>query len=251
VWEDYARIVPRHRLDQITETALGRIRSAMTTFGGKTGVAWSGGKDSVVIYHIAGRLGITNGVYVAPDPALEFDDFLRFLREHQPKGVVSLYPHLSIDWLKRHPAYLFPDRFGPADPRTSAGVNAWNRFKWRVQREYMRQEKIDFLLLGRRTIDGNVVGKGGVNRARDGFVAVNPIFDWSHEETIAYVRYHGLPLAPVYSLPGGFRKGPRAWAMTTLDHVLAREPSIYDKHRDWINAALAATPAQDAQKGGR
>src|SRR5262249_7275748 len=88
-----------------------------------------------------------------------------------------------------------------------AGVEAWNSFKWRGQGQFFREDGLALLVFGRRTIDGNVVGGTGVHRSRDGFVVVNPIFDWSHEETIAYLRRHDLPLAPVYLPPGGFRKG--------------------------------------------
>ena len=242
VWDECLRLVPPERLGAAIGQAKGRIDIAQWTYGNRAGVAWSGGKDSVVIHHLAGTCGITNGVYVAPDPELEYSSFRAYLDEQTPAGVRTIYNGLSIDWLRRHPQYLFPDRFRKGDPRTRAGIHAWNAFKWRGQRQFFREEKLDFLILGRRTIDGNVVGRAGINRARDGFVAVNPIFDWPHEVVVAYMRTYDLPLAPIYSKPGGYRTGPRAWAMATLEQVLAWEPEIYERHRDWIDAALNATP---------
>lgn len=241
VWEKCVALVPRERLNRYVREAKGRIEAARATFGPRAGVAWSGGKDSVVVHHIAGVCGIHDCVYVAPDPALEYASFRTYLDVKRPADMRIIYNGLTIDWLKRNPRYLFPDRFGRGDERTRAGIHAWNAFKWRGQRQYFREESLHFLVLGRRTIDGNVVGRLGVNRARDGYVAVNPIFDWPHEVVLAYMRTHDLPLAPIYRLAGGFRSGPRAWAMTTLDLVLSREPAIYERHHDWIDEALTAT----------
>src|SRR5439155_5649318 len=83
-----------------------------------------------------------------------------------------------------------------------------------AQQHYYRKHNLDVLLLGRRRIDGNFSGRDGqTTYVSRGITRHNPIFDWTHEEVLACLKYEGWGdnLPPFYHWPGGYRCGTHAW----------------------------------------
>ena len=75
------------------------------------------------------------------------------------------------------------------------------------------------MILGHRTIDGNVCGKDGVRVQRQGGILLAPIFDWTHELLFAYLHYNKIELPFVYKWPRGFRHGTHNWAERSMDDI--------------------------------
>jgi hypothetical protein len=39
----------------------------------------------------------------------------------------------------------------------------------------------------------------------------SPLVNWRHEDILAYVHYHKLPMPPIYGWPNGYVCGTHAW----------------------------------------
>jgi len=191
------------RAEELLDLAAGRIRDR----GGSAAVSFSGGKDSIVAAAAAERAGVTRGVLVRTAgleyPALDqwtVDTLLALFL----KPTVETRP-LDLDWLRAHPTMLFP-----LDSGTSS--------KWYAlvqhagQRAYASRLGIETLVMGRRLADGNYCGKGGLYRDRVGFDRLSPIYDFSHEDVLGIIAALGLPMAPCYAWPRGYRVGTGPWA---------------------------------------
>lgn len=192
--------VSREELARATDIA--RARILKMTSGKKAAYTWSGGKDSLVISDLCQSVGITacQCFYTG----LEFPAWKKFLFENAPTGCEMIYVHFDLDFLARHPEMIF------ANGRTS---QIWNK---KIQQEhfrkYLHDKKIDVVIIGHRTIDGNVCGKNGIRFQRQGGTLYAPIFDWSHELVFAYLHYKGIELPFMYKWIRGFRHGTHNWA---------------------------------------
>jgi hypothetical protein len=152
---------------------------------------------------------------------------------------------MTVEWLRANPKLLFPSRFG----NVAQLHHRWNLFKWKSQRALMERHNLDFIILGRRNIDGNWCGKNGVSfsekmhkvRKKPGersFTTYNVIYDWSHEMVLAAIHYYKLPLPPVYKTYDGYAKGAHPWPLTTEDDLRTRDPQLYEKWKPLIDELL-------------
>jgi len=227
--------VPRAMLDSHVDDAVRRIAAAQSRYGARFGVAWSGGKDSIAVTAIAEMAGVSVGVQACADPSLEYQSFVDWCDKHRPSYVRTDYPGMTPAWLRKNPRLVFPSRF-----KDSARIHTlYNGMKWTAQRALIDSENLAFIVTGRRTIDSNFCGTGGVSTARGKYVSVSPLYDWSHELVFALIHYHGLALPPVYDTEHGFAHGARPWPLTSLDEVLERQPDIYARWKPEIDHALA------------
>ena len=204
-------------------TDIARARILKMTSGKKAAYTWSGGKDSLVISDLCQSVGITacQCFYTG----LEFPAWKKFLFENAPADCEMIYVDFDLDFLAQHPEMIF------ANGRIS---QIWNR---KIQQEhllkYLHNESLDVVIIGHRTIDGNICGKDGVRIQRQGGILYAPIFDWSHELLFAYLHYNKIELPFMYKWVRGFRHGTHNWAersTPTVDEgyreVYAIDPSI-------------------------
>lgn len=243
VLADPRAFVSDGELQDAVGTALERLDDCKTMFGPTFATAWSGGKDSLVVFDLCHQAGSDAGVYSAPHPELEYPWFLDWLAKHKPANVEVVFNGLDMAWLRAHPIALWPDRH----PKQRTQIHTmWNRAKWRIQKRYFADRGLDFLVFGRRTIDGNFCGPAGaggiVTSARTGYVGVNVIHDWSHELVIAYIVDRGIQLPPAYDAPGGFKHGVRCWALDSRDAMRESDPKLHARWSDEIDRMLAASP---------
>lgn len=106
---------------------------------------------------------------------------------------------------------------------------------------------LDLLLMGHRTIDGNVCGTDGFIRKNTGEARFSPLFDWPHELLLGYIHYRGLALPPIYGWRDGYTQGTHAWPerdyCDSLDQgyreVYEIDPSIIIKAAEKISSAAA------------
>jgi 3'-phosphoadenosine 5'-phosphosulfate sulfotransferase (PAPS reductase)/FAD synthetase len=191
--------VPRAELDALvarTAEAIWRKANA-----GRIAYGWSGGKDSIALRFVCELAGVHECVLVMSE--LEYPAFLRWVTDNMPPRLEVISTGQDIEWLKRNPLMLFP--------KTSAVAGKW--FAWvqhTGQGHYYRTRKLQHLVVGRRKSDGNFVGPDGVYESK-GVRRFSPLADWRHEDVLALIHYHQLPVPPCYGWPRGYRVGTGPW----------------------------------------
>lgn len=205
-WDRVGDLVTREQAEAAVAEAADEMRRVIGDR--RPALAWSGGKDSLAVeaVYVASGYPVRGVCSVASQ--LEFPAMLEYQRQYRPSGVELLdRRELTLDWLARHPRYCFPTGGNDAQVYT-VEVTRWG------QHEYQRKVRPDFVVMGRRRADGNWFTKEnpyGVHRNRTGMVSYSPVRDWSHELTLAVVRYYGKPLAPTYAYPFGWTTGGGPW----------------------------------------
>ena len=199
-------------LRELEEKTVEDIRDK--TKGRRAAYAWSGGKDSIVLQHLCERAGVDPCMFATCE--LEYPAFVRWIEQHRPAQLVPVDMGLDLDWLAAHPEALFP-------PMTYH----WSRFlQIAGEHRFYQDAGLDILLLGRRRADGNFVGRGtNIYTDRAGRTKYNPLADWTHEQVLAFIHYHHLPLPPFYEWADGYRIGTHPW--------FARPYIDGDLHKGW------------------
>ena len=173
-------------LDELIAQAHIDIDSALATCSNPV-LAFSGGKDSIVMAHLMALHGITIG-------ACEVSHYY----ERQAADVQNIAANMGLtiswekrrddDWLRRNPQYLFA-----ADSRI--------RLKWFAQRQhttmrdYATENGHDMVVFGRRTQENTVPHMLYKTRHLGSF---HPIRAWKHEHIWAYMDKVGIPKPWIY-----------------------------------------------------
>lgn len=178
------------------------VRSVRETCAGKrVAYGWSGGKDSVLLGEVMRRAGFAQCCMVICN--LEFPEFLRWATDHMPGSLEIVNTGQDLRWLAAHEEWLFPT--------TAAAAAKWfAAVQHRGQTTYFHKHRLDVLVTGRRRADGNNI-RTAVDTNGQGVTRFHPLADWSHEELLAAMHYFGLPFAPCYAWPHGFRQGTGPW----------------------------------------
>lgn len=173
--------------------------------GRRAAYGWSGGKDSQALRIVADLAGIKECVLVICN--LEYPAFLEWATEEMPWGLEIVNTGQDLLWLKRHPNMLFP-KDAPTAAKWFHGVQHAGQTK------YFREHRLDMILMGRRRMDGNFVGRRGetiYTEKTTGVVRYSPLADWTHDDILAAVHWEKLSLPPCYGWPRGFRVGTGPW----------------------------------------
>lgn len=206
------------------------------TDGKKAGYSWSGGKDSIVLSKICRKAGITKAQCLITD--LEYPAWEAWLREHLPPDCKAVDVKIGLEYLRDHPEMIFA---------SGAAKQKWNRI---VQRNhflrFIREEQLDVLCLGHRTIDGNFCGKDGIVQRKNGPILFSPLFDWPHEVLFAYMHYNGLELPFIYEWYRGFYEGTHWWPYRYADSVEQGYREVYDIDPSVVTGAAKLLPSAKA-----
>ncbi len=196
------QLVSEKELNQLVEKTLKEIKKKIK--GKKAAYAWSGGKDSLVLGELCQRVGMMPCVLVVCN--LEYKAFMEWVEVHKPPELSVINTGQDINWLVSHPNMLFPQ-----DSKCAA--HWFHIVQHRGQEKYYKEQNLDMMLLGRRRADGNYVGRGGnIYTNAQGITRYSPLSDWTHEQILAYIHYHGLELPPVYGWKNGYLCGTHPWA---------------------------------------
>lgn len=241
-WKHCTDLVNEAHIQEITNRTIQRIKAVIEINGfRRVSYAWSGGKDSIVLYDILRKSGIARVGGVLALYEHEFPAFLDWIEANRPADVqiVKTYA-FTDDFLNKHPEYIFPMETKYKD--------AYLPPRWKVQNNYIKQNQIDCMIMGRRIADGNNCGKrenGFVTMSQAG-AKFNPLADWMHEEILAYIQYNGLELPPTYFYENGFQAGTQAWTekrringhfFETFDLLMSIDPRIVESVKGRLEIA--------------
>lgn len=228
-------LISAEELKELTCKVVAEIEEM--TQGKKVAYAYSGGKDSIVLGHICEQVGIMDAMIGLCD--LEYPAFLTWIEAHGPKTLTKINTGLDLTWLAKHQEMLFPQ-----DSIKTARWFAMVQHK--AQAQYYKDNGLDLILLGRRTADGNYVGKGGNSYTNNkGMTYYSPLAYWSHEHILAYLHYHQLPLPPIYDWPNGYKCGTHPWPARPYTSSIAKgwaevygiDPTIVENAAQMIDSA--------------
>lgn len=198
--EHIEELVSREEIELLEAITVDEIRKA--TKGKKAAYAWSGGKDSIVLSELCRKAGIMDCMIGVCN--LEYPVFLEWIKNNKPEGLEVVNTEQGVEWLSKHSNLLFPQK--------SSTVARWYSIvQHSAQKKYYRKKKLDMILLGRRTADGNYTGKNGLYTNQEGITRYSPIYHWKHEAVLAYIYYNGLSLPPVYNWEDGYKQGTHPW----------------------------------------
>ena len=208
-----------------------------TIAGKKVAVSWSGGKDSIVVEHMCQQIGINRNFWVRSN--LEYPEVINWIDKHGPDNLEVVNTRQDLKWLKKNQHMLFP--------QNEKVASIWFKIVQNTgQKWYFEENKIDMLLVGRRIKDGNDPGEGGMDVDEYGIVRYAPIYDWNHEDVLAYIEYFNIKWPPLYQWANGFQVGTGPWAAREYTgsmhngwkEVYNINPSIVEKAAEYLNSAL-------------
>src|SRR5262249_30209778 len=103
-YADASQHVSTPDLERLIEQTITQIKHVCK--GKAVGVAWSGGKDSLVLERIMALAGFSDCVLVLTH--LEYPAFVTWIKAHEPPKLTRLYTRHDLTWLRAHPDMLFP-----------------------------------------------------------------------------------------------------------------------------------------------
>lgn len=199
--ENIESAVSEKELEKLTAATVKDIKAK--TKGKKAAVAWSGGKDSIVLSKVCEMAGVKDSMIGVCN--LEYPAFMEWVNKNKPDGCEVINTGQDLEWLSRHPEMLFPNS-------SSTAARWFSVVQHRAQREYFKAHQLDMIILGRRRADGNYVGrKTNIYTDGKGVTRFSPLADWSHEHILAFIHYHKLPLPPIYGWHNGYLCGTHPW----------------------------------------
>jgi len=192
-------IIAEADIKKLEKATIAEIKAKIK--GKKAAYAWSAGKDSIVLGALCEKAGIKDCMLGVCN--LEYPAFMAWVEDNKPPNLEIINTGQDMAWLAKHPQMLFPD---------STRASRWFAIvQHRAQAKYVRERKMDVILLGRRKADGNYVGKSDNIYTANGVTRYSPLSDWTHEQLLAYIAYNDLPLPPIYGWPNGFKCGTHPW----------------------------------------
>ena len=108
--EQIEDLVSKQELDEKVRQTVKDIKA--TTGGKKAAVAWSGGKDSLVLADVCRQAGIEDSVLVVSN--LEYKAFTDWVDANKPPKLEIINTGQDLEWLTKHPQMLFPQDSGTA-----------------------------------------------------------------------------------------------------------------------------------------
>ena len=222
---DLTQLAALRRPHPATSTLPGRIRQHLDDHDGY--VAFSGGKDSAVVLHLALQVE-PNVPVVFFDSGLEFPETYRYLERLHDQLHLQLHwvkaAHTTLELLEASGAWdhAAPRRATPdlhqvliTEPASRAHQAHGPGELWGVRAEESRGRAALYATALRAEVARSCHGccpapgevapatarrrhHGGLVRRVDGTVALSPVWDWKTPDVWAYLARHRVPANPVY-----------------------------------------------------
>lgn len=196
-------------LEEFEQEAIKRIQKfakLAETMKMKVAVGFSGGKDSLVVYHLCKRSGIDCKFYF--NHSLEAPQTLKYIREQFPdviwrRTAAGFFEHLQNDrkgflptptmsWCcetyKHNPKFV--DDCSILGVRRAESSKRKNRQVFEAKNKtYVKKNKALFS----EYFSEQCTGVGASSK-----ITLKPIVDWSDEDVWEYIEKYNLPLNPLY-----------------------------------------------------
>lgn len=239
LWANIRQHISRNEVADLATETLSEME--VVTRGKRAAVAWSGGKDSLALYHLAQALGITAGVLGLCH--LEYPQLERWYRQNTPTDVQTIRTPQDLAFLRDNPEMLFPE--------TSALLSRWYQIKQiRAQEIYCEREGVEVLLVGRRREEGNYIGPGpnGTHQKRGSQTVIYcPLRDWTHAQVLGLLHYSEIGLPPNYYWPHGFTIGSGSWPVNNFAKMgLNGWQYVYERNPSVVIEAASVLPSAQA-----
>ena len=196
-------LVSEQEVDDAVNNAVDDIKTVCA--GKEVAYGWSGGKDSMVLRYICEKAGIKKSFLGLSE--LDFPEFRQWCLQNAPAGCTIIETPRTYQFLKEHPNCLFPNH----KDRDAGSTMLIYGPQWTFKRYFELYPETDIILVGHRTLDGNIPGRSNMLRNSKGVVRYSPIAKWTHELILATMVYKGLPFAPNYFYYNGFVNGTHCW----------------------------------------
>ena len=188
-------MVSLSRIDKLEMQALASLRLALKD-SQRPLVAFSGGKDSLAVAHMAKRLGVQN--YVC-ETSFYFQSQLESIKAIASgmKLQVVYKNSLSLGWLKKHRQIVFS---------TDSKLRGWS-FSVRQQatvKKHAKQIVADCCIFGRRTEENCVPG---VCYTTKNGLQCHPLRDWRAVDVWQYLEKYKIPTPWIYKTAFGKTEG--------------------------------------------
>lgn len=205
LYSNAKHLMPKYKVIEIEQKTISEIKKIASRYG-KICLGYTAGKDSVVLQ----RLFEKSGVQFYPVmwiTEMQYPSTMEWIRCNAPQG-------LKLVDIKRPTYYDLENDNDLLFCKTPDANNWWMSKKWQAQKAYLKDNKFDLFVVGRRKGDGNNCGKKEnfyVRKAND-YDVYSPIAEWKVEEIFAYMGAEGLTLPRNYLYQDGFINGSGAWA---------------------------------------
>lgn len=206
-WNSCTDMYSKEYIDNITDKAIGRLEEAIKTYDidiNRLGYGWSGGKDSLVVGDILRKSKYKYKGFCTLYP-LYFKSFEKYCLKNKPSDVEIFYNNrYDFEFMNNNEKFLF---------NRKEKFYEWSQLSRPIENKFYKNNNLDLVIFGRRILDGNSIRLTNnlpIQITKDKKI-FNIIYDWSHEELLAYIKYNNIELPQFYLEREGFKYGTHFW----------------------------------------
>lgn len=203
---------------------------ALAAVSPRTLLAFSGGKDSIVMAHLARRkLGWADAVCeVSFAFERDVEDYMAVARALGLR--CGFQNRLDMAWLQQNQHLMF------ADLKVQGELYA--KRQQATVRQHAKRHGYTGVVFGRRREENTV--PRCLYQTSDGRWQCHPIFDWSTANVWQYIQQHSLPYPRIYDTPIGQLEGADPWVGVSMRNAAEHGLNGYDLIYDYDPTPLLA-----------
>lgn len=195
-----------------------RILLALAEASPRNLLAFSGGKDSIVVAHLASRvLGLSEAVC---EVSFAFRrDVADYCHIADALGLRCRFSdRLGLDWLRRNQHLMFAD--------LKAQGELYAKRQQATVKMHAQKHGFTGVVFGRRREENTVPQP--LYQTKDGRWQCHPIYNWGTAHVWQYIQQHGLPYPGIYDTPIGKLEGADPWVGVSMKHAAEHGHNGYD-----------------------
>ncbi len=174
-------------------------------------VAFSGGKDSVVLYDLCKKVNLKAN-FVYQNTTIDPPGTLSFIRNNFPDVKIE---HPELSFFKLVEKKGLPNRFQ----------------RWCCQ--YLKESNnlgYDFIVLGVRRKESFKRSKRKILEKYKGELHFNPLIDWKENDIWNYINKYNLPMIKYYSAPYNFKRHGCVMCPLASSKQQIKEATLFPKY---------------------